>query len=128
MIIGSFQRRRRGERTDGRNQELLYLIVRWPLLVRGVYPLRCSVPYTHRDNQYMILLFILAEFGFYVLIRQIVNAKEWLSACRPPPTLTCPSPDLNFRVGRGKKGRLRLRLRGTKTYQVSLVPGRQIFT
>jgi len=50
--------------------------------------------YTHRDDQYMILVFILAEFGFYVLIRQIVNAKEWLSACMPPSAVICPSPDL----------------------------------
>jgi len=44
----------------------------------------------------MILVFILAEFGFYVLIRQIVNAKEWLSACRPPSPGVCTSPDLKL--------------------------------
>ncbi|KAF9652224.1 patatin-domain-containing protein [Thelephora ganbajun] len=76
----SFSRRKRGERNDGRRQELLYLLVRWPLLT-------------------LISVFILAEFGFYVLIRQIVNAKEWLSAWR------------------GRKGLLRLQLRGSKTYQ-----------
>lgn len=52
--------------------------------------------YTHRNDQYLILVFILAEFGFYVLIRQIVNAKEWLSACRPPPTVIYPSLDLKL--------------------------------
>jgi len=62
-----------------------------PLLV-----ILCAQPYAHHDGQYMILVFILAEFGFYVLIRQIVNAKEWLSACRPPPTVIHPSPDLKL--------------------------------
>jgi hypothetical protein len=40
--------------------------------------------YDRRDGQFLIFVFILGEFGFYVLIRQIVNAKEWLSACRTP--------------------------------------------
>ena len=40
-------------------------------------------------------MFILAEFGFYVWIRQIVNAKEWLSACRPPTVISL-LPDLKL--------------------------------
>jgi hypothetical protein len=32
-------------------------------------------------GQFFIFLFIMCEFGFYVVIRQLVNAKEWLSAC-----------------------------------------------
>lgn len=31
--------------------------------------------------QFFIFLFIAAEFGLYVLIRQLVNFKEWLVAC-----------------------------------------------
>ncbi|EPT03811.1 hypothetical protein FOMPIDRAFT_138969 [Fomitopsis schrenkii] len=47
----------------------------------------------------LIFLFITVEFGFYILIRQMVNAKEWLSAWR------------------GRKGVLRQRLRSAQTYQ-----------
>ena len=32
--------------------------------------------------QLLIALFIGFEFGCYVTIRQVVNAKEWLSACQ----------------------------------------------
>ncbi|SJL15333.1 uncharacterized protein ARMOST_18826 [Armillaria ostoyae] len=38
-----------------------FLVLRWPLLL-------------------FIFLFIGVEFGIYVLIRQLVNAKEWVSA------------------------------------------------
>ncbi|PBK69658.1 patatin-domain-containing protein [Armillaria solidipes] len=57
-----------------------FLVLRWPLLL-------------------FIFLFIGAEFGIYVLIRQLVNAKEWVSAWR------------------GKKGVLRKRLRASTTYE-----------
>lgn len=33
-------------------------------------------------SQLLIALFIAFEFGCYVGIRQVVNAKEWLSACQ----------------------------------------------
>ncbi|KAF9075771.1 patatin-domain-containing protein [Rhodocollybia butyracea] len=46
-----------------------------------------------------IFLFIAVEFGLYVFIRQIVNTKEWIFSWR------------------GRKGVLRKRLRGAKTYQ-----------
>lgn len=36
----------------------------------------------HGIIQLLIFLFIGVEFGLYVLIRQLVNTKEWLSACR----------------------------------------------
>ncbi|TFY70167.1 hypothetical protein EVG20_g2838 [Dentipellis fragilis] len=74
------KRRRKGDRAPERRQDWLYLIVRWPLL-------------------FSIFLFITLEFGFYVLIRQLVNAKEWLSAWR------------------GRKGLLRKRLRASTSYQ-----------
>lgn len=32
--------------------------------------------------QFFIFVFITAEFGLYVLIRQLVNFKEWLVACK----------------------------------------------
>jgi hypothetical protein len=44
-------------------------------------------------------LFIAAEFGLYVIIRQLVNTKEWITAWR------------------GKKGQLRKNLRNAKTYE-----------
>jgi hypothetical protein len=53
--------------------------------------------------QFLIFTMISLEFGFYVLIRQLVNTKEWLTAWG------------------GKKGALRKRLRAAETYQV-LVP------
>ena len=37
--------------------------------------------HTDRMLQLLIALFIAFEFGCYVAIRQVVNAKEWLSAC-----------------------------------------------
>ncbi|THH15500.1 hypothetical protein EW146_g4984 [Bondarzewia mesenterica] len=74
------KRRKRGEREHEKRQEWLFLLVRWPLL-------------------FSIFLFIMCEFGFYVIIRQLVNAKEWLSAWR------------------GRKGQLRKRSRAATTYQ-----------
>ncbi|KAI0053533.1 patatin-domain-containing protein [Auriscalpium vulgare] len=73
------KRRKKGSTAEKR-QEWLYLLVRWPLL-------------------FFIFLFISCEFGLYVTIRQMVNAKEWLSAWR------------------GRKGLLRKRLRASTTYQ-----------
>jgi len=31
--------------------------------------------------QIFIFLFIAAEFNLYVLVRQLVNGKEWITAC-----------------------------------------------
>lgn len=36
--------------------------------------------------QLLIALFIAFEFGCYVTTRQVVNAKEWLSACQSSQT------------------------------------------
>ncbi|TFY57916.1 hypothetical protein EVJ58_g6735 [Rhodofomes roseus] len=74
------KRRRKPSQTQHKRQEWLYIVVRWPLLS-------------------FIFLFIAIEFGMYILIRQMVNAKEWLSAWR------------------GRKGVLRQRLRSVQTYQ-----------
>ncbi|CAL1700663.1 unnamed protein product [Somion occarium] len=63
-------KRKRSSHTPDRRQELLFTLVRWPLL-----------------------------FGLYIIIRQLVNTKEWLSAWR------------------GRKGKLRKRLREATTYQ-----------
>ena len=38
------------------------------------------------QTQFLIGLFIACEFGCYVAIRQVVNAKEWLSACQSGPS------------------------------------------
>ncbi|KAH9943430.1 acyl transferase/acyl hydrolase/lysophospholipase [Epithele typhae] len=73
-------RRKRLPRTPRKGREWLYLILRWPLLS-------------------LILLFISVQFGMYVLIRQLVNAKEWASAWR------------------GRRGVLRKRLRHARSYQ-----------
>ncbi|KZT66024.1 patatin-domain-containing protein [Daedalea quercina L-15889] len=74
------KKRRKPSQTQHKRQEWLYILVRWPLLG-------------------LIFLFISVEFGMYILIRQMVNAKEWLSAWR------------------GRKGLLRQRLRSAQTYQ-----------
>ncbi|KAJ7095418.1 patatin-domain-containing protein [Mycena belliarum] len=47
----------------------------------------------------VIFLFIAGEFSFYVFLRQLVNVKEYISAWR------------------GKKGLLRKKLRGARTYE-----------
>ncbi|KAG2088483.1 acyl transferase/acyl hydrolase/lysophospholipase [Suillus discolor] len=74
------KRKRKGDKSPGRRQEWSFLVLRWPLL-------------------FLIFIFIAAQFGFYILIRQLVNTKEWLLAWR------------------GQKGLLRKRLRGARTYQ-----------
>lgn len=67
-------------KVNTKGQEWMYLILRWPLLT-------------------IIFLLIAFEFGMYVLIRQLVNTKEWLIAWR------------------GRKGELRRRLRNARNYQ-----------
>ncbi|KAI0723314.1 patatin-domain-containing protein [Earliella scabrosa] len=74
------KKRRRPSRPSHMGHEWLYLILRWPLLG-------------------LIFLFIAIQFGMYVMIRQLVNAKEWVSAWR------------------GRRGILRKRLRNARTYQ-----------
>ncbi|KAI0677542.1 patatin-domain-containing protein [Trametes maxima] len=74
------KRRKRPPRPEHKGREWLYLLLRWPLLG-------------------LIFLFIAFQFGMYILIRQLVNAKEWISAWR------------------GRRGILRSRLRNAKTYQ-----------
>ncbi|TFK43500.1 acyl transferase/acyl hydrolase/lysophospholipase [Crucibulum laeve] len=73
------KRRKKKEKHDKRH-DWLFLLLRWPLLC-------------------FIFLFITAEFGLYVLIRQLVNAKEWVTAWR------------------GQKGVLRRKLRAAQTYE-----------
>ncbi|KIY71470.1 patatin-domain-containing protein [Cylindrobasidium torrendii FP15055 ss-10] len=58
----------------------LFILVRWPLLL-------------------FIFLFIGAEFSIYVMLRQLVNAKEWVTAWR------------------GQKGKLRKTMRASKDYE-----------
>ncbi|KAH6914879.1 patatin-like phospholipase domain-containing protein [Coprinopsis sp. MPI-PUGE-AT-0042] len=65
---------------SGGRHDLLFLLLRWPLLI-------------------FIFTVIMGEFGLYVLIRQVVNAKEWITAWR------------------GQKGRLRKKLRASQTYE-----------
>lgn len=74
------KRRRRQSETSHKRQEWMYILVRWPLLG-------------------LIFFFMALQFSLYILIRQLVNAKEWLSAWR------------------GRKGVLRQRLRSAKTYE-----------
>ncbi|KAH9482686.1 Patatin-like phospholipase domain-containing protein [Psilocybe cubensis] len=73
------KRRKKRGREDKRS-DYLFIILRWPLL-------------------FFIFLFIAAEFGFYVVIRQMVNTKEWISAWR------------------GQKGRLRKKMRSARNYE-----------
>ncbi|KAI0375647.1 patatin-domain-containing protein [Pilatotrama ljubarskyi] len=74
------KKRKRLPRPAHKGREWLYLVLRWPLLG-------------------LIFAFIAAQFGMYVIIRQLVNAKEWVSAWR------------------GRRGILRARLRNANTYQ-----------
>ncbi|KAF9009035.1 acyl transferase/acyl hydrolase/lysophospholipase [Cyathus striatus] len=73
-------KRRRRKNKDNKRNDWLFLILRWPLLL-------------------FIFLFIAAEFGLYILIRQLVNAKEWFTAWR------------------GQKGILRRKLRAAQSYE-----------
>ncbi|KAG6836520.1 hypothetical protein H0H93_007197 [Arthromyces matolae] len=74
------KRRRKKERSHDKRSDWLFSLLRWPLLC-------------------FIMVFIAAEFGFYVVIRQLVNTKEWFTAWR------------------GTKGVLRKNLRAARTYQ-----------
>ncbi|KAH7914326.1 acyl transferase/acyl hydrolase/lysophospholipase [Hygrophoropsis aurantiaca] len=74
------KRRRKGEKPGARRQDWLFVLLRWPLLC-------------------FIFTIIASQFGLYILIRQLVNTKEWLSAWR------------------GQRGVLRKRLRGARTYE-----------
>ncbi|KAG6916105.1 hypothetical protein DXG01_008432 [Tephrocybe rancida] len=74
------KRRRKKDKSQDKRSDWLFLLLRWPLLC-------------------FIFLFIGAEFGFYIMIRQLVNTKEWITAWR------------------GKKGVLRKNLRATRNYQ-----------
>uniref|UniRef100_A0A0W0FJR1 Patatin-like phospholipase domain-containing protein n=1 Tax=Moniliophthora roreri TaxID=221103 RepID=A0A0W0FJR1_MONRR len=76
------KRKKKKERAHERRHDCMYLLLRWPLLL-------------------FIFIFIAAEFGLYVFIRQVVNGKEWISAWR------------------GKKGLLRKRLRAARNYEAS---------
>lgn len=40
------------------------------------------------QDQFLIFLFIAAEFSMYVAIRQLVNTKEWLIACEQSHEIT----------------------------------------
>ncbi|KAF8076432.1 patatin-domain-containing protein [Lyophyllum atratum] len=74
------KRRRKRFKPHDKRSDWLFLLLRWPLLC-------------------FIFLFIAAEFGFYVMIRQLVNTKEYITAWR------------------GKKGVLRKKLRAARNYQ-----------
>jgi len=74
------KRRRKKNGTHDKRKDWLFVLLRWPLLC-------------------FIFLLIAAEFGLYVVIRQLVNTKEWITAWR------------------GQKGVLRKKLRGARTYQ-----------
>ncbi|KAJ7068307.1 patatin-domain-containing protein [Mycena amicta] len=73
------KRRKRRESRKGSKHDWSFILFRWPLLA-------------------FIFLFIATEFGLYVLLRQLVNVKEWISAWR------------------GQKGALRKKLRSAETY------------
>ncbi|KAJ7781209.1 patatin-domain-containing protein [Mycena metata] len=74
------RRKRKHHSQKGPKHDWTFVLFRWPLLA-------------------FIFLFIAGEFGFYVLLRQLVNIKEWISAWR------------------GKKGLLRKRLRAAQSYE-----------
>lgn len=109
-------RRKRSSRTQDKRQELLFILLRWPLLVSCsiMMVMLCGI---YVSPQLLIFLFIGIEFGLYVLIRQLVNTKEWLSACENP-TSKYIIHLAEILPGRGRKGVLRRRLRNATTYQV----------
>ncbi|GLB33842.1 putative patatin-like phospholipase domain-containing protein [Lyophyllum shimeji] len=74
------KRRRKKDKPHDKRSDWLFLLLRWPLL-------------------FFIFLFIAAEFGFYVVIRQLVNTKEYITAWR------------------GKKGLFRKKLRAARNYE-----------
>ncbi|KAF8640110.1 hypothetical protein AX17_001346 [Amanita inopinata Kibby_2008] len=74
------KRRRRYEKVQEKRKDWLFLVLRWPLLC-------------------FIFTFITAAFALYVIIRQLVNTKEWVTAWR------------------GRKGLLRKRLRAARSYK-----------
>lgn len=74
------KRRRKKNGAHDKRKDWLFVLLRWPLLC-------------------FILLLIASEFGLYVVIRQVVNTKEWITAWR------------------GQKGLLRKKLRGARDYQ-----------
>lgn len=57
------KRRRKGETSTALRQDWLFVILRWPLL-------------------FFVFAVIFVQFSFYVAIRQMVNTKEWLTACK----------------------------------------------
>lgn len=70
-------RQKKRIKTDKR-QDYSFILLRWPLLVRLFrYLLRRILGL----GQFFIFVFIMAEFGLYVFIRQLVNTKEWFTAC-----------------------------------------------
>ncbi|KAF9457013.1 acyl transferase/acyl hydrolase/lysophospholipase [Collybia nuda] len=91
------KRRRRKDKSHEKRNDWLFLLLRWPLLVR--YTVASGFKIELRSSKSFIFLFITAEFGFYVVIRQLVNTKEWITAWR------------------GQKGVLRKKLRGARNYQ-----------
>ncbi|KAF7332233.1 Patatin-like phospholipase domain-containing protein [Mycena kentingensis (nom. inval.)] len=74
------KRRKRGDKKKGPRHDWTFILFRWPLLA-------------------FIFCIISLQFGSYVLLRQLVNIKEWISAWR------------------GKKGLLRKKLRGASDYE-----------
>ncbi|KAJ3544697.1 hypothetical protein NMY22_g2683 [Coprinellus aureogranulatus] len=74
------KRRGRKKVKDPGRRDILFTVLRWPLLA-------------------FISIFIMAQFSLYIIIRQVVNTKEWITAWR------------------GKKGALRKRLRAARTYE-----------
>lgn len=73
------KRKKGATKSHERKQEWMFVLVRWPLLVSNVF---VYIIYSNlMSSQLFILLFILFEFGIYILVRQCVNAKEWLTAC-----------------------------------------------
>ncbi|KAF8716679.1 hypothetical protein AX14_012244 [Amanita brunnescens Koide BX004] len=74
------KRKPRRENKQAKLKDWTFVLLRWPLLG-------------------LIFIFIAAQFGLYVIIRQLVNTKEWITAWR------------------GQKGLLRKKLRGARSYE-----------
>lgn len=94
------KKRRKKERSHDKRRDWLFLLLRWPLLVssnpRKMHSVQCvdklcsgQVLHLFIYCRYVcyatpLIIFLTpdtGEFGLYVVIRQLVNTKEWISAC-----------------------------------------------
>lgn len=75
-----------------------------PVAFTGMTCGYCSSIFRLMISKCFIFLFIAAEFGFYVIIRQLVNTKEWVTACMPHCLCSGPKLTINSLRARSEGG------------------------